>query len=275
MTNINNFDPDLLMINEIPVFSSGSSMYEIIYNEECKTPYFVYNNITCVFRKRGQKKYEETEDNILKELESSQSFLYRHIKDTPYYKHMLPSSNQPARFFTSAKTHKSDNLSDIKMTNLTLRPIIDQTGTCYYKTGKFISKHLKPLTKNEFVINNTQDFPTMLNNVPISEDEEDVSYDVESLFTNIPLKDTIDFICEEIYVNKKLEPICKKSIFKKLLYKLTTECTSSATGKLQKQVDGVSMGGTLSVTLSDCFMNKMERDIILPLKPKFYHRIRR
>ena len=43
----------------------------------------------------------------------------------------------------------------------------------------------------------------MLNNVPISEDEEDVSYDVESLFTNIPLKDTIDFICEEIYVHKK------------------------------------------------------------------------
>ena len=32
------------------------------------------------------------------------------------------------------------------------------------------------------------------------------------------------------------------------------------------------MGGTLSVTLSDCFMNKMERDIILPLKPKFYCR---
>ena len=81
------------------------------------------------------------------------------------------------------------------------------------------------MTKNKFVINNTRDFPTILNNVPISEDEEDVSYDVESLFTNTPLKDTIDFICEEVYVHKKLEPICKKSIFKKLLYKLTTECT--------------------------------------------------
>ena len=103
------------------------------------------------------------------------------------------------------------------MTNLKLRPIIDQTGTCYYKTGKVISKYLKPLTKNEFVISNTQDFPAMLNNVPISEDEEDVSYHVELLFTNIPLKDTIDFICEEIYVHKKLEPICKKSVFKKLL----------------------------------------------------------
>ena len=116
----------------------------------------------------------------------------------------------------------------------------------------------------------------MLNNVPVSEEEEeDVSYDVESLFTNIPLKDTIDFICEEIYVHKKLEPICKKFIFKKLLYKLTTESTFSATGKFRKQIDGISMGGTLSVTLSDCFMNKMEKGIILPLKLKFYRRFYR
>ena len=80
----------------------------------------------------------------------------------------------------------------------------------------------------------------ILNNVPISE-YEDVSYDVASLFTNIPIKDTIDFIYEEIYVRKKLELICKKSIFKKLLSKLTTVCTFSATAKLRKQVDGVSM----------------------------------
>ena len=31
-------------------------------------------------------------------------------------------------------------------------------------------------------------------------------------------------------------------------------------------VDNVSMGDTLSVRLSDCFMNKMERDIVFPLK---------
>ena len=160
-----------------------------------------------------QGKYEETEDNILKELESFQSFLYRHFKDTPYYKQKLPSSHQPARSFASAKTHKFDNLSDINVTSLKLRPIIDQTGTCYYKTGKVISKYLKPLTKNEFVINNTQDFSTMLNNVPISEDEEDVSYDAELLFTNIPLNDMIDFICEEIYVHKKLQPNCKKNLY--------------------------------------------------------------
>ena len=55
----------------------------------------------------------------------------------------------------------------------------------------------------------------MLSNVPISKDKENV--DVESLSTSIPIKDTIDFIFEEISVHKKLEPICKKSMFIKLL----------------------------------------------------------
>ena len=36
--------------------------------------------------------------------------------------------------------------------------MIDQTGTCYYKTGKVIAQYLKLLTKSEFVINNTQHF---------------------------------------------------------------------------------------------------------------------
>ena len=73
------------------------------------------------------------------------------------------------------------------------------------------------------MINLFQQFPSMFNNVPLSEDEEDVSYDVESLITNSPIKETIDFIFDETYNLKKLKPICKESIFKILLYKLTTD----------------------------------------------------
>ena len=60
-------------------------------------------------------KFEETEDNILKELKSFQSFLYRHLKDAPYYEQILPSFHQTARCFTSSKPHKFDNLNDFNM----------------------------------------------------------------------------------------------------------------------------------------------------------------
>ena len=108
--------------------------------------------------------------------------------------------------------------------------------------------------------------------MPLLDDEEDVSYDIESLFTSIPIDETIEYVCDEIYKNGKLEPMCKRSIFKKLLLKLTKECTFSANDKLFKQIDGVSMGGPASVVLAGCFVNKMERDVVVPLKPKFYRR---
>ena len=64
------------------------------------------------------------------------------------------------------------------------------------------------------------------------EDEEDVSFNVESPFANILIKETIELICDGNFNHKKLKPICKQPFFKKLLHKLTTECTFSVSGRL-------------------------------------------
>ena len=82
----------------------------------------------------------------------------------------------------------------------------------------------------------------MLSSIPLlQDDEEDVSYDVESLLTNIPIQETINYINEQIYVHKKLTPICSKLIFRKLLIKLATECTFKFNNTFLKQVDGCTM----------------------------------
>ena len=219
-------------------------------------------------------KYVHTEDTIIKDLSSFQSFLLCHFNDHPQYKDMRPSNNQPARLFATAKTHKFHNIKDANLKELKLRPIIDQTATCYYHASKVIANYLKPLAENDYVINDTQRFPSMLNDLPPlnEEEEKEVSYDVESLFTSVPVKDTIAFICSEIYEKKKLKPICSRIIFRKLLLKLTTECIFTANNKLYKQTDGVSMGGPLSVTFTGCFMNNMEQQIVVLRNPLFYKR---
>ena len=103
----------------------------------------------------------------------------------------------------------------------------------------------------------TQEFANILKSQPpLQEDEEYVSYDVESLFTNVPIKVTIDFILEEIYTNKKLKPLCSKLIFKRLLLKLSTESTFIFQTKLYKQTDGCTMGGPLSVTFFKHIFNE-------------------
>ena len=92
----------------------------------------------------------------------------------------------------------------------------------------------------------------MLSSIPpLQDDEEDVSYDVESLFTNIPIEELINYIIDQIYVHKKLTPICSKLIFRRSLIKCATECTFKFSSRLLKQVDGCTMGGPVSVTFSD------------------------
>ena len=66
----------------------------------------------------SEGKYVKTEDNILKELKSFQSFIYRHFKKLTFYKDMMPSSHQPTIFFTNGKTHKFENFDDINIKEL-------------------------------------------------------------------------------------------------------------------------------------------------------------
>ena len=88
----------------------------------------------------------------------------------------------------------------------------------------------------------------------------------------MPIKETIDYIIHKIYTKNDIEPMCKKSIFKKLLIKLTKECTFLVNNWLITQIDGCPMGGPISVVFSDIYMCKMEDDVVAPLKPMFYKR---
>ena len=78
---------------------------------------------------------------------------------------------------------------------------------------------------------------------PLKDDKDYVSYNVESFFTIIPLNETIDFILEKIYVHNKLPIIRNKSIFRRLLEKITTETLFQLNSNFFKQTDGCAMGG--------------------------------
>ena len=76
----------------------------------------------------------------------------------------------------------------------------------------------------------------------MKDDEECVSHDVQSLFTNIPLKETIDYILEQIYIHNKLPTKCSKLIFRRSREKITTEkgicsCESTYVGETKWNVE--------------------------------------
>ena len=97
---------------------------------------------------------------------------------------------------------------------------------------------------------------------------------MDSLFTSIHLGKTTDFFLDEIYIRKKIEFFCNKSVFKVLLNKLCKGCTWQiaggrlADGRLIRHVDGCPMGGSIS----NISCAKMEFDVVKPLKPKLQKR---
>ena len=73
-------------------------------------------------------------------------------------------------------------------------------NTYTYNAAKNIVNYLKPFHENEYKIDDTQPFLSILKQqTPLSLAEEYVSYDVESLFTNIPADETLSYIIKEIY----------------------------------------------------------------------------
>ena len=170
-------------------------------------------------------KYAPTVDTTLNNLQKFQDFLCCSFKDKSYpYKDMRSVSNQPGRLYAAAKTHKLSSFDKITIEKLKFQPIISQVGTYTYNAAKVIANYLKTLCENEYNINDTQSFPSLLKDqTPLNPNEEYVLYDVVSLFTNIPVDKTTNYIINEIYQKKKLPQICSKTIFKRLLYKLTTE----------------------------------------------------
>ena len=185
----------------------------LCYEMKIKIPVVVmnrtdYNNTMQKMIDDGikNKMYEETADDTLKDLKNFSEFLLRNFKKYENYDDMRPVSNQPDKLYGTAKTNKFDNLKDITRQNSKCCPITDQTGTFTYEAAKVIGSYLKPLCQNNYFISDIQRFPDMLSNLPpLLDDKEHVSSDVESLFTNISIKDTMEYIIEQIYTHKKFK----------------------------------------------------------------------
>jgi len=77
------------------------------------------------------------------------------------------------------------------------------------------------LAENENTIKNTLDFAEKLKDRTIDEDEIVVPYDVTSLFTTIPLDETVNHILDQIYKQHKPPQIASRAIFKHLLERVT------------------------------------------------------
>ena len=208
-------------------------------------------------------KEKATVDKILADLVKKKSI------DEDQRKRLSPDGPTPARLYGSPKIHKPlvDGLPKY-------RPIISQIGSSTYKLAKFLLDFVKPHTTNEYTVKDTFHFVSMLD----SKNHHFVmaSLDVESLFTNIPLTETIEIVCEKVFDGKETVNGISKVDFRKLLIQSTKGTVFYFNGRYYRQKDGVAMGSPLGPALANAFLCHHEgrwlEDCPLSFAPVFYAR---
>ena len=215
-------------------------------------------------------------------------------KRGPVYDFLYPTGTNLGVLYGLPKVHKN---------NYPIRPILSACNTPNYNLAKYLVPNLSPLTKNCYTVHSSFTFAKEICGIKDTTLHM-ASFDVTSLFTNIPLQETTDIIISEIFDNpeySELVETCEfgidnyekffkchtpgrvdeisylsKSQLRKLIELATLDNYFFFNGDIYKQVDGVAMGSPLGPTLANLFMNYMEKKWLeecpLDFKPVLYRR---
>ena len=91
-----------------------------------------------------------------------------------------------------------------------------------------------------------------------------VSFDVNSLFTNVPLDKTIDIILKRIYNKREITANIGRKEMKDLISLCTKNVPFTFGNKIYQQRDGVAIGSPLELVLAETIMVELKK----PIMPK-------
>ena len=197
-----------------------------------------------------------------KELES----LVRRILPTTIAESVRPSGSRLAHLYGLPKTHKKE---------LAMRPILSATQTYNYALAKWLDDKLKPLVTNQYMISDTFEFVNEAHELVINNGDILVSYDVSSLFTNVPLEETIQLLADKAFINNWFNETyhLSKLDLVDLLRAATKDQLFTFNDQLYEQTDGVALGSPLGPLLANAFMCSIEETLERDGKmPTYYKR---
>ena len=227
-------------------------------------------------------KFEEVKDSIQKfslKIEDRINNFLRKLKNLKLieeetFKQLYVSGSGPGILYGLPKIHKSNFAQ-----NFQFRPIFAAFNTASFKIAKFLVPILRPLTSNEYTVSNSYSF---VNNICTKQNADKlymVSFDVENLFKNIPLRETVDICIEKLFAISYTVLGLDRLYFKKLLEHSVLISFFIFDSKLYRQIEGVGMGLPLGQTLANVFMcareSKWLDDCPDSFKPVFLSTLRR
>ena len=154
------------------------------------------------------------------------------------YEKIYPTGSVPARIYGLPKIHKK------YATVPSFRPIVSSLGTFNYNLAVFLGELLSDVIPTEHSCVDTFTFINELKQANIT-DKFITSFDVVSLFTHIPLEETINLAVDKIF-NKNPELKITKKELKELFIFATSKTNFLFKDTVYDQIDGVTMGSPLA-----------------------------
>ena len=164
------------------------------------------------------------------------------------------------KLYVLPKVHKID---------IPVRPIVASVDTVSSKMSKLLANVLKHLTVDvDYTIKNSFEFKNKLVNTTIEPNETMVSFDVVSLFTNIPTKLALEIVNEKWEILSKITTI-PKQIFLEMLKFCLVDANYFVFNKCHyKQIYGMPMGNPLSSIIADIVLNRLLDVTLAQITPK-------
>ena len=173
--------------------------------------------------------------------------------DESIYDYVYPAGFLPSRLYGTPKIHKINEKSDITP----LRPIVSSINSYNYNLASYLCALLIPFIRTAYYTKDSFTFIKDIQEVS-TQDSFMVSYDVCSLFTNIPLSEAIDIAVKLILENKKDLKFSENELTKLFRF-VMTQTHFYFDGKIFDQVDRVAMGSPLGPDLANLFMGYYEQ----------------
>ena len=178
-----------------------------------------------------------------------------HLSEAVYNK-IRPRHKQPPRIYGLPKIHKAD---------VPLRPIVSCVNTFAYDLSAYLANILSPLTgKSEFTVTNSAHFASTISSETIRDNEIMVSFDVESLFTNVPVDAAVQAALQRLENDPSLAD--RTTLTPAQIADLLTFVLRSTyfqyNGSIYEQKDGAAMGSPVSAVIANLYMESFEEQAI-------------
>ena len=162
------------------------------------------------------------------------------------YLKIFPTGSKPGVLYGQAKVHKP-----VENNSPSFRPILSAIGTPIYDLAKFLVPILKPLTENEYPVRDSFSFASEVSK--FNSKNLMAGLDVDSLFTNIPLEETIDNIINGLFLTTDKIHNFEREELKQLFTFVAYESFFIFDVEYYSQIDGVALGSPLGPTLANAF----------------------